>query len=85
MSQETLSQKANLTRTSIVNIEKGRQQVFLHTVVELSRALSVSVASLVPEFDDLDSRLANESEKGRDWIKMVAKQLTEEGAESGRS
>lgn len=33
MTQETLAQKVGLTRTSIVNIENGRQRVMLHDIV----------------------------------------------------
>jgi integrase len=36
-----LAQEAALTRTAIVNIEKGRQQILLHTVVEITLALAI--------------------------------------------
>jgi transcriptional regulator with XRE-family HTH domain len=35
------------TRASIANIENGKQRVLTHTLVQLARALKVSVAELV--------------------------------------
>jgi transcriptional regulator with XRE-family HTH domain len=49
MTQEQLGQKLSLSRTSVANIEKGRQQVLVHTLLLISRELRVSVDSLVPE------------------------------------
>jgi DNA-binding XRE family transcriptional regulator len=49
LTHEALAQEAALTRTAIVNIEKGRQQILLHTVVEIARALAIPVTALLPE------------------------------------
>jgi DNA-binding XRE family transcriptional regulator len=49
LTQEALAQKATLTRTAIVNIEKGRQQILLHTVVEIAQALAISITDLLPD------------------------------------
>lgn len=67
--------KAALTRTSIINIEKGRQQILLHTLVDISRALQVSISDLLPNTDDLAIALRDKSQKGVDWIKNSAKEL----------
>lgn len=48
MTQERLAQLAGLTRTSVVNIERGRQKVMLHTLYAMAEGLRVSVADLVP-------------------------------------
>ena len=50
-SQEQLAKKLDLSRASIVNIEKGRQHPSLHLLIDLSRILNVSISSLVN--DDL--------------------------------
>ena len=55
LTQEALAQKATLTRTAIVNIEKGRQQILLHTVVEIAQALAIPITDLLP------SRVVSES------------------------
>lgn len=82
LSQEVLAVRANLTRTSIVNIEKGRQQVFLHTIVEVAKVLSVPITELIPSMQDIDDQLKGTTDIGRDWLRLA---LSEEGAGDGRS
>ena len=48
LTQEALASLVGLTRTSIVNIEKGRQKVLCHTLVALSRSLKVKCEDLLP-------------------------------------
>ncbi len=48
LSQGALGRRANLSRTSIVNIEKGRQRVLLHKAVELAEILKVGLPELLP-------------------------------------
>jgi DNA-binding XRE family transcriptional regulator len=48
VSQGALARQVGLSRTSIVNIEKGRQRVLLHTALELADALGVSFDQLIP-------------------------------------
>jgi DNA-binding XRE family transcriptional regulator len=69
LTQDALAKKAALTRTSIINIEKGRQQVLVHTLVDIARALDISPADLLLAADDVEVSLRDKSEKGRDWIK----------------
>lgn len=68
MTQEDLALKVSLTRTSIINIEKGRQQLLVHTLVDIARALSVSVPELLPPSGDVLHLLRDASQKGRDWV-----------------
>lgn len=49
ISQEALAKLVFLTRTSITNIERGRQRMMLHTLLELASALRVPVTSLLPD------------------------------------
>jgi transcriptional regulator with XRE-family HTH domain len=51
MSQEVLAQRSNLSRTSIVNIERGRQGVSLATLYRLATALGLPPAALLPPLD----------------------------------
>ncbi|MBI3774474.1 MAG: helix-turn-helix transcriptional regulator [Gammaproteobacteria bacterium] len=74
MTQETLAEKLNLTRTSVINIEKGRQQVLLHTLVNIARALQVSPTDLIPGEENIEALLRDKSKKGRDWILKSAVQ-----------
>jgi transcriptional regulator with XRE-family HTH domain len=70
--QEELAKRLSLTRTSIINIEKGRQQVFVHTLTDLARALGVSPSHLLPAEADLAVLLRDKPEKGREWILNAA-------------
>ncbi|CAN5472305.1 hypothetical protein BH11ARM1_BH11ARM1_07680 [soil metagenome] len=49
ITQGELAETVKLTRTSITNIEKGRQKVLAHTVVLLASALSIEAAALLPQ------------------------------------
>lgn len=48
LTQEELASRAGLSRTSVVNIEHGRQGVSLATLYDLARALDAAPASLLP-------------------------------------
>lgn len=75
LTQEALAIKVSLTRTSITNIEKGRQQLLVHTLLEISRALNVTLESLLPEpqflTEELDDILKTESLQTQKWIRAV--------------
>jgi transcriptional regulator with XRE-family HTH domain len=48
VSQELLGSRVGLSRTSIVNVEKGRQRVPLHMLVSFADALGVAPSELLP-------------------------------------
>lgn len=48
MTQDRLANKVGLSRTSITNIEQGRQHVSLHQVYALAEALEVQPEVLLP-------------------------------------
>ena len=48
VTQEGLAKLVGLTRTSLTNIEKGRQKILLHTFADLAAALRVAPAELLP-------------------------------------
>lgn len=49
LSQEAIASAVGLTRTSISNIEAGRQKLLLHTFVDIANALNVEITKLLPE------------------------------------
>lgn len=49
LSQEALSRRVGLSRTSITNIEKGRQQIPLHALYIFADALGVEPSALLPD------------------------------------
>jgi DNA-binding XRE family transcriptional regulator len=68
MTQEDLARTISLTRTSVINIEKGRQQLLVHTLVDIARALGVPVTELLPPPGDVAHALRDASKKGREWV-----------------
>jgi transcriptional regulator with XRE-family HTH domain len=48
LSQHELAGRIGLQRTSVTNIEKGRQKIMVHTLVEIARHLNVSPEKLLP-------------------------------------
>ena len=76
LTQETLAQLVSLTRTSITNVEKGRQKFLLHTLADIAIALQVEPASLLPQSNaesdrNLDEALKNRPTAEKEWIKSA--------------
>ncbi len=85
LKQDELAAKVGLTRTSITNIEKGRQPVQVHILVALAMALQVPVIDLLPQ-DNLDEsvQLSSLKQNERDWVaRMINSCLKEELAHGG--
>ena len=51
--QKELGTALRLTRTSISNIERGKQRIYLDQVFEAARYLRVSIAELMPPLDEV--------------------------------
>src|SRR5690348_12738906 len=75
LTQEALASLVSLSRTSIANIERGRQQLLLHHFFEISKALRVDPTELLPPGKDelvaLDSLLARLPDKEQQWIRST--------------
>lgn len=77
LTQLTLGQRVGLTRTSITNIERGRQQFSLHILYDLADALAVSPTALLspPPAEReaaIDERLPSDlSSDERRWIRRL--------------
>ncbi len=73
LTQEDLAERVNLTRTSVTNIEKGRQKLLLHTLFDLAAAMKVPVVELMPapreEQPHIEQKLMNGlSPAEKEWI-----------------
>jgi len=49
ITQEELAERIHLTRTSITNVEGGRQKVPLHQLLRIATALDTDLRDLIPE------------------------------------
>ena len=81
LTQEKLAQLANLKRTSVTNIEKGRQSISLPALYDLARALDMEVHDLLPTNRQLldvassEARIPSATDKERadvlHWVDTV--------------
>ena len=94
LSQEDLAGAIGLTRTSVSNIEKGRQKVLLHTFEKILRVLNVQPADLLHETVSASSkhmmgldRLRETDESGLKFVARagIVQGSKEEHANSGRT
>jgi transcriptional regulator with XRE-family HTH domain len=61
LTQDTLATRVALSRTSVTNIESGRQKMMLHSLWDLAAALGIEPVALLPDaWDALE-----ESDEGR--------------------
>jgi DNA-binding XRE family transcriptional regulator len=60
MSQQRLAEILGLTRTSVTNIESGKQKVTLDTIYKLCETFGIQVSDLMPTLSDV-SRPADQS------------------------
>jgi transcriptional regulator with XRE-family HTH domain len=77
LTQEALASRVGLTRTSVTNIEKGRQKLLLHTFCDLAGALGVLPDALLPESrespaePEIEDLLKGRPKKEQEWIKSA--------------
>ncbi len=56
LSQDSLARRVGLSRTSVTNIEKGRQQLPLHMLYAFADALGVEPIALLPDKKQLSQQ-----------------------------
>lgn len=90
LTQEQLADLLSLNRTSITNIEKGKQKMLIHTLVDLAGKLKVSVDDLLPKKTRAAKVLTNNllsedsSPQERQFLEMVLNQ-TKKGKKGNAS
>lgn len=73
ISQDNLAEKLDLTRASIVNIEKGRQRPMIHTLVLIAELLKTSIYHLIPGAQNVDVSIsANSLNSWADFTDIVS-------------
>lgn len=82
LTQAKLADCVDLTRTSIANIELGRQKIQVHTLVAIAEALRLKPGSLLQRSDEtkadpVDATVPDEFKgEDRQWIKAVLRRKT---------
>jgi len=59
LTQDELAKLVRLSRTSITNIEKGRQKLLAHTVADLAKALHIPCTNLYPSVQEQPDAVDN--------------------------
>lgn len=83
LTQETLARRIGLARTSITNIERGKQRILVHVLYDLADTFDVRPDALLPpilhESDaKIDERLpADLSADERQWVLGIVEAETE--------
>jgi transcriptional regulator with XRE-family HTH domain len=89
LTQIKLANNVGLSRSSIANIESGRQPVYVHALVSIAGQLGVSLNDLVPSKqvpDDqrIECELKKLGAQQRNWVVRILKSPTDqEGEENG--
>jgi transcriptional regulator with XRE-family HTH domain len=76
LTQDALASRVSLTRTSITNIEKGRQKFLLHKFFDIANVLQIEPNVLLPDNSeeattDIDQKLEGRSKDEQVWIKST--------------
>jgi len=80
LTQEELAHRVHLKRTSITNIEKGRQKLLVHTLYDIAAALDVPPSALIPtpkSNDDPLRELKGLKADEREFARSVLSQKSE--------
>lgn len=92
LTQDQLADRVGLSRTSITNIEKGRQKVLIHHLIHLAESLQVSPEALLPPIGmpqippDIEQRLDSDlRDKEKDWVRRIVGSGTKGAKPHGES
>lgn len=90
--QDELAEHVGVARTSISNLEAGRQRIPLHLFIQIAEGLEVSPTELLPsrsiyaqagDFYNIDEQLAEASDS-RDFVSGAIAKLLAESQDGGR-
>lgn len=86
ISQEALAGDLGLTRTSITNVEKGRQPLQLHSLYLIAQSLSVDVKELLPSPAALKMAEppTNLSVSDTEWLETMSLKLPKGAVTNGK-
>lgn len=87
LTQDALATKVGLVRTSITNIEQGRQQISLQTLYQLADAVGATPQDLLPSkpvnpiSESLERNLLTTplDEEGKNWVRRIVSRAPTKG------
>jgi transcriptional regulator with XRE-family HTH domain len=77
VTQEQLARALHLTRTSVTNIERGRQPVMTHVLIKIATSLNTTIQELIPAADtiapnrQMKSQLKRLPARKREWVTRI--------------
>lgn len=74
LTQEKLASRVGLSRTSMVNIERGRQKVLVHIFVKLAAVLKMELPDLAPQSEatiPIDELLRDLPESAKRFVRSA--------------
>lgn len=83
LTQVELAERLEVRRSSVANIETGRQNLTLVRLFEIAEAIGVSVPSLIPT-GGVDHRLVAQRERQQRHVKELEAKLEKAKAKLGR-
>jgi transcriptional regulator with XRE-family HTH domain len=77
VTQTDLGKQLRLTRSSIANIEGGRQRVMLHSVIQIGSALNVPVEKLLANTveDRVGAELSGQPSSTKEFVHSILDQV----------
>jgi transcriptional regulator with XRE-family HTH domain len=75
LTQDQLARRLGLSRPSVVNIEAGRQGVYLRFLVPLAEALGCPAASLLPFDDGADRPHPRYDQDDLEFLSLIKKKV----------
>jgi transcriptional regulator with XRE-family HTH domain len=91
LTQDQLAERIALARTSITNIERGRQKILLHQLFQLAESMGVSPEAILPTSQPepsphVDEKLPRSlNAREREWVQRVVATGTKGGEVRGSS
>lgn len=83
ITQQALSDSVDLTRTSLVHIEKGQQRLTIERLYKISNILNVSIEKILPlRYKDKDNITENYINQNIEFTELEQKYLKEMGLKS---
>lgn len=86
LTQSAIAERIGLKRTSVTNIEKGRQKILLHQLFQLADALKVNPEHLLPSVARQENARMIEDklpeglrEPEKDWVHRVVGSTAQRG------